>query len=193
MKLTEKTILMICLISILAVMGNCANAYKKVTVVRDQIRFSFEYPSSFKDPYNTLNDSRDPMEAIVLTRSKEIDDNPDNNVFKIEIYKEHVALNIDKFVDDFLGAWTQLPIEQQFNLMEKTSLNIHGLSGVQLVYSVIYKGAGDTLNPYISYVQEVYFKHNELYWNIRLISVPELAEQSKNEFVRIIDSFNFLE
>jgi hypothetical protein len=192
MNLIQKTLWMISMISILSVIGNCSDAYKKVTVVRGQIHFSFQYPSSFRDPHHTLKDSTDVTKSIALSRTEKTSDDLNDSVL-IEIYEPYVASDVDVFVEHFLSAWNQLPDNQQFKLVGRTPVNVDGISGIQLIYSIIYKGAGDTLNPYISYVQEVYFKHNELYWNIRLISVPELAEQSKNEFVRIIDSFNFLE
>ena len=185
----------ILLISVL-VSGCTTDGYQKIVETKQGVKFSFECPTSYKnltEPEDALSDF-----TFILIR-------PDgdlsweswnvNTEFGIEIYTADEEYDSAKSrLDDLLKSYSNLGSYHEFNLLERSKVEISGIEGELVVYTFRYFEIGtDMLASHLSMVREAYLDYQDQIWIIWVKSYSESTDQVKEEFDHIIKIFKFLD
>lgn len=183
----------------------CVNdsLYKEVTITREDISFTFEYPSLYEDINNTLSDGNqedwidlvcsikyttptdeysqfgryDREFGILFFTSSE---NPYVSVPYTNA-KEYLEYYINNSIVNGLG----------FTLIEKSNAVISGIQAEKVISS--HGTAYETyLGSHLCKTISLFFDYRNLIWGISLTYHIEVAEEAEKEFDHIVNSFKFI-
>jgi hypothetical protein len=176
-------ILMTTLLSISC--GSIDNGYKKIITTKVGIRFSFECPSSYQDKNDTLRLNG----SFLLNRVSDNStwDNPDTTLYFFIYNPETYFPDAKSKIDELLKTEEISYPSANFKLLERSNINVAGIKGESLSYSVVYRVG---VPRYFSYV---YFDYKWLIWAFEIEALDPVSVQAKTEFDHIIKSFKFLD
>jgi len=171
----------------------CNNAsYKKVTVTKAGVTFSFEYPESYKDSKGTLLGKAD--DIVLLHTGANV---TDDRWLGIIVYSKdgfypgdfsNAAEELEYHLD-LMNGWGP---ENEFKLLGISDVLVDGIPCKMLVTRSQFDPENPSKSGLIT-VREIYLDKNEQLWNILLFSRAISEKQAGEEFGRIIRSFKFLD
>jgi len=199
------TILLIIPLIILSVSMNCSNGYKLLTEDKGIAHFSFEYPADLNE--ETIRSSMDDYICVFIIRRVVKDGWWDKDLYvlaeKIPIQRFEAEIHdavtmIEKYISDVKDSF------EVFQVLEKSSVNIGGVSGEQVVYTFDAFSRrmplldapleGEPAGPSLVWIGRlICFDHNGLVWFIKMESTEETDEQTKLDFEHFIETFRILE
>lgn len=182
------------IMGIIGIVMSC-NGYNKVELsIKHQV-FSVDYPVMYQYTADTnitdgrLEDSLGlgiPIETPLLTYyDPELSIIAVESFETLEMYVDELWNNLIQFTDNPSPAGTK------FELIERGPIIVSGIHAELVIIKTNYIiDKMNYYNPVIS--RRVYFKRGNMIWIIDIKSSEEKAEQARQDFEHIIDSFKFL-
>ena len=184
-----KLLFLIIILLMLLVSINCGvdqNGFKKAVVTKQGVRFSFEYPYSYKDINDTLNSSI-VTSSLLLHR---VDDNNtwDNSdtEFRISITDKSYYPSAKAYLDATLRNINSADSSNQIEILKNSSVKVAGVEGYLLEYTAVYSKR----SHFLIYL---FFDYNDLVWTIYMDALATVTEKAKDEFEYIYQSFEFVD
>jgi len=163
------------------------SGYKKVTLIKAGIRFSFEYPSSYSVFKNDFQNG-DPLiipRYLPDSQKKEADREIRIETFIIDANYPNANALLNGFFDKLQGLWAQ------FELLERSSVQVSGIDGEMIVFSGLSKTAFINLGQLKCW--EVYLDYKGQILTLAFYSKINVADGAEAEFEHFIESFKFLD
>jgi hypothetical protein len=165
--------------------------YLKATATKLGINFSFEYPDSY----------------IKFTPDVFEDTGGDNSVSLLYLEPGSTKERADKQIQIIplnpiasrpdAAVWTNEHIQylvehdEEFELIERSSIEVAGIGGEMVVYksSIL----GKYLNSPNLMCCDAYIDYQGYIWKISVLAITELSDQVEPDFEHLIDTFEFLD
>jgi hypothetical protein len=184
-------VILVLLVTGTLVFGCSGDGYQKTVETKRGIRFSFEFPESYQDPAPEWDDD---WSVYLYREVKEGNIEDTDTRFTIMIFDPGREIPESKSkLEQRIEDYSQSPSGHEFELIERSDVEVSGVRGELVVYTFRYLGSFEILESNLSIVRSVYLDYKSKIWNIEIVSHPEVAEQAKQEFEHIIESFKFLD
>ena len=172
---------------LLLICGCTTNEYQKITVTKEDISFSFEYPATYQnhdETYFSITLLRWDGETLAWDYSNF------NTVFSIQIFDQTEEFpDAASYLDACLTNYSEAP---DYELFERSKILLSGVEGEFISYKARAGLSGEYINPKTSYFREIYLDYGDKRWVISIDCYQEMVEQVTEEFDHIIKTFRFL-
>ena len=193
-------LLILLLASLMVILLGCNTAEYRTFTFERGVNFTFEYPSHYK--INSIYSFVEGKSAGGLIFFDKLSSkyslygfidvtirDPSEKFPNAKTAIEQIALG------EF-DIYTSGPGELIRNILERTTINMNGISGELIVYSHRV-GFVETL-PYesskiVRINRTLFFDHSGLLWSIAIESDEDKAEQAKADFEHLLETFQILE
>ena len=190
-----KYIMIIIPVPILLLICGCTlNGYQKITLTKQDVTFSFEYPITYQQQEESDGSIAYTFSVVFLR--------PDGDTIKLDYSNINTAFSIHIFdqTEKFPNATSYLDARLSdysdaldYQLFERSRILLSGVEGEFASYKMRTGLSGEYLDPKTSYFREVYLDYKGKEWVIDISCYQEMIEQVKEEFDHIIQTFKFLD
>ncbi len=164
--------------------GGSNASYKEVTVTKQGITFSFEYPENYEDGFGTLDaDSPDPN---LVNLGVPIDANISNQNPNLAIVIIKNNADAKAALDKRLQGFQQKASENQYQMIEQSSIKISGIDAQSAAYSIV---LSPDKSGQKSIVREAFLNYNNLLWAIGISCYEDKSAEAKEAFDRLVQTF----
>jgi len=178
------------------------NGYTRVTVTRNGLRFSFEYPVTYDD-VGTLNEGSEENNVVLfhwLNRNRAEADTIISFTMEETCSKNETASYKSAYdmVEKTIKKYSDNLSNREFKLLDRSNSNFGKYQGEMILYSMnvlpteldlgLKNDSG--LIPII--IRSVYFDYEGYIWNFQVQSIMDVADQAKSDFERISRTFRIL-
>jgi len=174
--------------------GSSGKSYKIFRVSHAVADFSFEYPISYPIPYV----DREFVKLTSLSTQRNTFDLYTRSTISITVMEsDYYTPDSVTQLEDHLGYIKHGLNDNSFMLLERSPVSVSGILGEQVSYTfnawtgLVDSSGNDQKVPSVSY--EAYFEKNGLLWNISINGNPNMTDDIKNDFLHIIQTFQFLD
>ena len=188
MKLNKIFIIFLTLVITLIITSGCSinnDQYKKVTVTKNGIRFSFEYPSSYHDLNHTLDSPILTGSLLLVRKVKYSSENPDTKLM-MSITTGSSYSKAENEINNIIKELQQSDPSNHINILENKEIYVAGVKGFYLYFYAEY-------GQVPRYLTHVYFDWKDRTFKVNMDALEPVADKAKNEFDHIITSIKFLD
>jgi|WetSurMetagenome_2_1015567.scaffolds.fasta_scaffold118221_2 hypothetical protein len=191
---TVIAIIIILMTMLLSISCGCDNEYRKATVSKNGVRFSFDYPVSYKDSENSLiSYEQEPYDVILYHNKSDSPKELDDIIFDISIEdRDPFSPDAKTGMDNLINNYKEANIGNKFILLSRLPIKIAGVQGEQAIFDAMHPPESP-IGSDLSEMREVYFDYDGKIINIGIAAHVEVVEKAKADFEHILKTFKFLD
>ncbi len=176
------------ILSLLFSITSCeSSGYNKYTQRKGIAHFSFEYPESYEESSYYID-----SDYTSISHARWQNDDWLESWFKVRVFEVGWAGYLD--ATDLLEHNIQLGTEEDYQILERSSIIIAGIKGEKLISSYTpdtYES--DLKEPTLLINRKVYFDYNGFIWEISMISIEKVAEADEPGWEHLLETFRILD
>jgi hypothetical protein len=210
---SRKIIGIIMILAAIMVFAGCSSStgdhFDKITVKEKLAKFSFEYSDFYREIEGPSVSDKGAISVRLMAPEKHaqmINPDPYNQKTStvtvtyrpayIDIFVYNAQFRNGTAAGDLDNGLNKIRISHDSKILEQSQITVAGIPATQVVYvsnSLLPMASGPEEEIPAEYFRWVIFDHNGLIWEIDAESETSLAEQVKEDFEHILQTFQILE